>query len=193
MGEELFNILQKYGLVGADQQFDLGELLVRADDSFSIPDPTQELADIAERAGELASEIELLNGTITTLDAKIEALDEAIRETTDPVLRASLLDQRNELEQQREVAMESRDALLDEATGLAAQFAQAKATADRLGLSNVPNALASQKNMQHLQTAVALATDRNVNTSVQDVASTLKQGIDVRDVTPQPTAASTPT
>jgi hypothetical protein len=193
MGEELFNVLQRYGLVDGSQKFDLGELVVKADDSFVIPDPRTELAEIAAEAAKLEVEIGKLNGVITSLDGKIATLDQAIRNTTDPVLRQNLLDQKAELVAQKKAAEGQLEELQKEAYGLKAQFIQAKATADRLGLKTGDEELAAAKHLNSLAVAVDAATDGTVDTSVQGLNTTL-QGKDFSPTiqVPEPVIIQTP-
>lgn len=154
MGEELFSILQRYGLVGADQKFDLGELLVKADDSFSIPDPTTELAEIAEEAEKLEVAINNLNGVITSLDGKIAALDVAIANATDSEVKKELEAQKAELVAQKKAAEGQLEELKNTAHGLKAQHAELEKTATRLGLGQTDGALAAAKNITDLQAAI---------------------------------------
>jgi hypothetical protein len=154
MGEELFNVLQRYGLVDGSQQFDLGELVVKADDSFIIPDPTEELAAIAEKAEDIGKQILALNGTITGLDTKIADLNVAIANATDPQVKAELEGQRTILEAQKTAAESQLEELTKEAYGLKAQHAELAKTATRLGLGQTDGALAAAKNITDLQTAI---------------------------------------
>jgi chaperonin cofactor prefoldin len=154
MGEELFNVLQRYGLVDGSQKFDLGELVVKADDSFIIPDPTTELAAIAEKAEDIGKQILALNGTITGLDTKIADLKTAIESTTDPELKEKLKGQLAVLEAQKTAAESQLEELTKEAYGLKAQHAELEKTATRLGLGESDGALAAAKHITDLQAAI---------------------------------------
>jgi chaperonin cofactor prefoldin len=154
MGEELFNVLQRYGLVDGSQKFDLGELVVKADDSFIIPDPTEELAAIAEEADDIAKQIGVLNGTITGLDTKIADLKTAIESTTDPDLKEKLKGQLAVLQEQKTAAEGQLTELKNTAYGLKAQHAELAKTATRLGLGETDGALAAAKNITDLQAAI---------------------------------------
>jgi hypothetical protein len=195
MGEELFNVLQRYGLVDGSQKFDLGELVVKADDSFVIPDPREELAEIAAEAEKLEVAIGNLNGVITSLDGKIAALDVAIANATDSEVKAELEQQKAILVTQRDAAVESRNELVDTSKGLKAQFDQAKITADRLGIKTGDEELAAAKHLDSLAAAVDAATDGKVDLSVQGLNTTL-QGKDFSPVinvqVPAPVTEPTP-
>ncbi len=154
MGEELFKVLQRFGLVGADQKFDLGELLVKPGDGFVIPDPTAELADIAEKAKDIGTEINTLNGTIAGLDTKIADLKTAIESTTDPELKTKLKGQLAVLEDQKTAAESQLEELTNTAHGLKAQHVELEKTAKRLGLGETDGALAAAKNITDLQAAI---------------------------------------
>jgi hypothetical protein len=174
MGEELFNVLQRYGLVDGSQKFDLGELVVKADDSFVIPDPTIQLAAIAEEADDIAKQIGVLNGTITGLDTKIAALNVAIASATDSEVKKELEAQKEILIDERSDAIVSRAELVAQGVTLAGQLTAAQATATRLGVENSPQALAAAQNITDLQDVVAAATDETVDGSVNKLNTTLE-------------------
>jgi hypothetical protein len=150
MGEELFNVLQRYGLVDGSQKFDLGELVVKADDSFVIPDPTIQLAAIAEEAEDIAQQIGVLNGTISGLDTKIAELNTAIANATDLEVKAELEAQKQILIDERSDAIVSRAELVQQGKTLVDQLAAAQTTATRLGLSGTDGELAAASHVAAL-------------------------------------------